>query len=622
MAILLLAVLFLSEARFMIRPGLFTLGFTALSLFVLNKYRSTKILYALPAIQLFWVNMHGYFLVGILLILIYGAAETIKRNFKLPFEWSKKNTLSDIQYKRLSGVVFLVILASFVNPNGWKGLAYPFMTLFSFSGESKIFFKHIFELKPLIVKYRILLPHLVIPWFKIVIAVSALSFLMNFKRLDIGNLALYVTFLIAAVKSNRNIAIFSVTAYTCMILNLNDIYGVSHKFKRFRQQGEFLKNSLSIALVIFMSVLLFHNLTDEYYSFEKGKFKKFCFGISSISRPEKAVDFIKENKIKGNVLNDFNSGAYFIWRLSPEKKVFIDGRTELYGVEFFMRSKKIFQDKKIFKELIKKHDINCILVAYVLHIPIPGNILKSLYEDKDWVLVYLDNLASVFVKNTKENKEIIEKFDVSKRKPDYAFTQTEIEELKRRNVYPYAMIRKAAAMEALGLYGQALKGAEYALRIKPDCIKAYQIAASCYAGMEDYNAALTSLKKALLHAPGNVELRQSIGFIYAKLGDFEKALKEYKEVLRLNPSSITTRYLIGKAYMDLGRYEEAVSEFNEAFEGCKKQKSVRRPFLIELFNNMGIAYFRAGKFEESRKAFLKALELDPEDETAKKYLRE
>jgi len=239
-----------------------------------------------------------------------------------------------------------------------------------------------------------------------------------------------------------------------------------------------------------MSTLAYWALTDEYYSFEKGKFKRFCFGVRSISHPEKAVDFIEKNKIKGNILNHFNSGAYLIWRLFPEKKVFIDGRTEIYGPEFFMRSKKIFQDEKIFKETTKKYDINCILITYLLRRPIPLNILKLLYKDKDWALVYLDNLASVFVKNTKENRAIIEKFDIIKREPDYIFTEIEIEELKRRNVYPYAMIKKAFALERLGLYDRALKETEYALRIRPDCVEARQIAASCYVGMKDYGMAL------------------------------------------------------------------------------------------------------------------------------------
>ena len=50
---------------------------------------------------------------------------------------------------------------------------------------------------------------------------------------------------------------------------------------------------------------------------------------------------------------------------------------------------------------------------------------------------------------TKENKAIIEKFDVTKKDPEYAFTEKDIEELKKRNVYPYAIILKAIALERM-----------------------------------------------------------------------------------------------------------------------------------------------------------------------------
>lgn len=620
--LLLLAAVFTSEARFLLRPGLFTLLFTAIFIFILNRYRLTKFIYILPAIQLLWVNMHGYFLIGILVILIYSIAETLKKKFKLPFEWNKKNALSDVEYRRLLCVGLLIIAASFINPNSWKGFMYPFTTLFSFTGESSIFFKHIFELKPLIVKHRIFLPYLVIPWLKIVIAVSVLSFLMNFKKLDIGNFVIYIIFLIMALKTNRNLAIFSIVAYATMILNFNDIHTVSRKFIKFKHAEQFLKGFLSIIFIIFMSTSACRNLTDEYYSFEKRKFKRFYFGISSISHPEKAVDFIEKNRIKGNILNDFSSGAYLIWRLFPEKKVFIDGRTELYGPEFFKLYKKAFNNKKALKEVTKKYDINCILVTYVSNLRIPGSVLKFLNEGKGWVLVYVDNSASVFIKNTNENKVIIEKFDVSKSAPDYAFTEIDIEELKRKSIYPYAMIRKAIALERMGFYEQALEEADYALRIKPDCVTAYRIAASSYAGMKDYNTALEKLKKALTYAPRDIELREDIGFIYTKLGEFEKALRHYKTALWLDPSSITSRYLLGKAYIDAGEYEKAVSEFNRAFEGCKKQKGANKEFLSNLFAHTGIAYGRMGRREESRKAFLKSLEINPENEIAKKHMGE
>ena len=49
-----------------------------------------------------------------------------------------------------------------------------------------------------------------------------------------------------------------------------------------------------------------------------------------------SVDYLKATYKTGNVLNDYNWGGYLIYRMAPEFKVFIDGRTNiLYPLDFF-----------------------------------------------------------------------------------------------------------------------------------------------------------------------------------------------------------------------------------------------------------------------------------------------
>jgi hypothetical protein len=52
-------------------------------------------------------------------------------------------------------------------------------------------------------------------------------------------------------------------------------------------------------------------------------------GINSSDSPVRAVDFMKDHGLKGNVLADFAWGEYVIWHTAPESKVFIDGRYDL-----------------------------------------------------------------------------------------------------------------------------------------------------------------------------------------------------------------------------------------------------------------------------------------------------
>jgi hypothetical protein len=50
--------------------------------------------------------------------------------------------------------------------------------------------------------------------------------------------------------------------------------------------------------------------------------------------PVAAVDFIREQRLPGPILNHYNWGGYFIWALYPEYRVYIDGRADVYGDRF------------------------------------------------------------------------------------------------------------------------------------------------------------------------------------------------------------------------------------------------------------------------------------------------
>jgi len=486
--LLLLAVLFLSEQRFMIRPGLFTLLFTCSYLFILTKHRSSKLIYILPIIQLFWVNMHGYFFIGFLVILICIISETLKRNIKLPFAWNKNRT-SLKEYNRLIITAFLIIVALFVTPYGLKGALYPFKVLSEFTKHHNMFLKSITETIPLFSQGKINLPHLAIHWFNLLFLVSALSFFANFKKIDIENIVLFSAALFSVLIANRHIAIFSVLAYITAISNFDNSYSSSRKIVKSKKIQEILQILFMLIFISFMSKHIIDNFKHDYYSFENNKFKKFTFGIGSFTYPKKATDFIEQNEIKGNVLNDANSGSYFIWRLYPEKKVFIDGRTEVYGSEFYKLYKKAFYNKEIFKKVISEYNINCVLITYIADLPVPINNIRFLNDHKKWVLVYIDDKACIFLKDVNSNKTIINKFEIGKRKPSFFFTDTEIEKLKERNVYPSPMIQTASILKELGYYKQAIEELKVALRIKPDAVIARKIIGHCYIAMGDYKEA-------------------------------------------------------------------------------------------------------------------------------------
>lgn len=80
--------------------------------------------------------------------------------------------------------------------------------------------------------------------------------------------------------------------------------------------------------------------------------------ISEKRFPVQISDYLKNFQTGGNILNTFNMGGYLIYALSPDFKVFIDGRTNiLYPINFYKHYLKVISDISVLENDIKKYDI-------------------------------------------------------------------------------------------------------------------------------------------------------------------------------------------------------------------------------------------------------------------------
>ena len=71
------------------------------------------------------------------------------------------------------------------------------------------------------------------------------------------------------------------------------------------------------------------------YIYRKGSRKPFGFGVAS-NMPIEAVQYVKENGIKGNCFNPYTYGTYIINHLYPETRVVMDSRDLPHGEELYL----------------------------------------------------------------------------------------------------------------------------------------------------------------------------------------------------------------------------------------------------------------------------------------------
>ncbi len=74
--------------------------------------------------------------------------------------------------------------------------------------------------------------------------------------------------------------------------------------------------------------------------------------------PEDVADYMENSGISGKIFNDLHTGGYLLYRLAPESRVYIDGRTNiLYPIEHLQRNMAAVSDPGLLAEEINKYDI-------------------------------------------------------------------------------------------------------------------------------------------------------------------------------------------------------------------------------------------------------------------------
>lgn len=572
-----------SCARFNIRPDMFSLFFFVFYLYLLRFQINTRKIWLIPLAQVFWSNIHGYFFLGPLVTFFFILSEFLRRSsLPLPRGIKKEFALDEETYLRLKRVFFLTVLACFLNPYGAGGAFYPLFVLREmFLGKVRIFFKYIQELQPTFASgpggfyYSLLFSCLFL-------------MLANFKRLKIVEVVLFVFFFVFML-TLRNVAFFAAVCYLIIISYLAPTLvkmsgNVQLRIRSNKALAHLLRCCLCVIFIIWLAQRIDAVRRDIYYDFSSHGIKNTHSGIDRRGYPASAVDFILKNNLPLHLVNDFNSGAYLIGRAYPARQVFIDGRTEFYGPDFFQEEQKMMEgDKNAFAGIVSKYNIEGILLTYA-RASLPDAI-KYIYNSPDWKLVFLDDTAVIFLKDTPGNKPLIKKYQIDLNK--YLTPAPDFKELGIIRIYPGPYIKRASLFNLLEKDDLVIREAKEALRIMPDCFKAYQLIAKVYLRRGRYQEALENLRAALLILPQESETLVDLGKCLIKLKENTYALKALQGAARMNP-----RY--GPAYCQLGIVYLMQHNTDEAVRALKKAAKYSPKDPLSHFN-LGKAFYAQGK---------------------------
>ena len=121
--------------------------------------------------------------------------------------------------------------------------------------------------------------------------------------------------------------------------------------------------------------------------------------------PTAAIDFLRANPVQGNMFNNDEIGDYVIYWLYPRYKVFMDGRSDMYGEPILKEYLKVVHIEPGWKDVLDK-------VRHQLHLLLHRLRTGTASFDGCWLEAAStsDNVASIFLRNTPENAEAIARY--------------------------------------------------------------------------------------------------------------------------------------------------------------------------------------------------------------------
>jgi hypothetical protein len=436
------------------RPVLFTILGTVTTFVLIDDFerKRSKAFYFLPFLTLVWSNVHGGFILGDAIILVFVFAECVKVLLK-----KSSYVLKDMVV--FFGVTVLAIGASGINPDGFLAV------LIAFSREYAPFFKGIQEYQsPLFLYAR----NLTSPDYGFLGALVffPLVLLLRNKKFHKTHLLLLVCLALAGVSAVRYTAYYTLIA--CIVLGNELSLWVREYQERFVVRQRHLNMVFSIAMVV----------SSCFYLASTANLKSLNIHDSAFTAPIAAADFIEKNRLSGNVFNSFDCGGYLAWRFYPRLKTFIDTRALNYtvmseygwivkGVDSVYHQELPKGKTPLWERLLDHYKIDLVVFApfdvYGVVLPI----VFKLLDDPRWAPIYSDTVAVIFVRDIPANKDIIGKFRVT--------TETYYNKLiiragmqARNNAQnPEYMESLGDIFVRMGKKDNAIKAYEYALKRLP-----------------------------------------------------------------------------------------------------------------------------------------------------------
>jgi hypothetical protein len=344
---------------------------------LLSRYVDGKIsrfwLLLCPVLMIFWVNAHGAFVLGPVLVGMFLAGEALRSLFHLEaaLPWKKIGWLGFI--------LLLSLITTAVNPQfvGIYGYVFNMMTDRPSQG--------------LVVEWQSPTPNGIA---NIVFFVSIVMVLLvlTYSRYTLTptSALLLVGFLWLAWTGQRYVVWYGMVAMPLLIEALDEL--IPRCYVHAPSSRHWL--NLLLILLLWVPVIAVQPWFVEAMPFPETYWDRVWRDVDvgpllDVRNPVAAVHYLKEHP-GGRLFNEMGYGSYLIWAV-PEQRVFIDPRVELYPYEQWMDYIRIGRGMR-YNEILSEYGVDRML----LDVAQQEDLVRLLPEDPLWEMEYEDAYAQVW----------------------------------------------------------------------------------------------------------------------------------------------------------------------------------------------------------------------------------
>ncbi len=337
------------------RPWLFSVLFFALELDVLMQARKTgkiRELLWLPVIFALWANVHIQFIDG-LIVLAIALAESI-----LARKQAGAQTL--LRPGRMSAIAAACVLATLVNPYGWRiyGVAYDLAT------QTGVLSK-ITELSAM--QFRG--PD---NWCVLLLVFGAVGVLARARHMALFEAGLLAFAIVVSFRSERDVWVVVIAASAILASGL-----AGNKENRLQVKAIYAPVAVAATCLIVWLGFCVLDVDNARLSARLAE-----------DMPVHAVEVVKAKGWSGPLYNDYNWGGYLIWAL--RMPVAVDGRQNVYGDQLLNRSYATWNAQPGWDS---DPDLQ---KAKLVIAPVNAPLTQLLRMDPRFELAYEDKIAAVF----------------------------------------------------------------------------------------------------------------------------------------------------------------------------------------------------------------------------------